>query len=68
MTGYSEETLIHIPSLCEVYGMDGFKWYCDKQTADSLFPRAAKQQSPNPLFVYLPNMTRAKLIRKGFTA
>ena len=66
--GYDEETLTHIPTLENAYGQDGFGWYVDTETADLLFPRHARRASSNPLFVYLPGMTRAKLLAAGFIA
>lgn len=66
--GYDEETLTHIPSLHHAYGQDGFRWYMSPESAAELFPRAKTAPTGNNLFVYLPGMTRAKLIRAGFVA
>jgi hypothetical protein len=66
MPGYNEKTYIHIPTLHEVYGQDGYGWYCDKETADSLFEGVELTQSKNPLWYYLKDMTAKKIRNRGF--
>lgn len=66
MSGYDEQTLIHPQDNAEVYGQDGYGWYCDKATAAKHFPKVETTQSLNPVFVNLTGMTRAKLSRRNF--
>lgn len=70
---YTEEQLIH-RKLPDVYGQDGSGWYtyadglADLQAALAADgrPKAKTKPSKNPLFVYLPNMSRRDFIALGY--
>lgn len=66
MSGYDEQTRVNPQTGCEVYGQDGYGWYCDRETIEKHFPRAPITPSLNPLFFDLDGMTAAKLRSRGF--
>lgn len=64
--GYDEQTRVFPPDRSEVYGQDGYGWYCTPETAARYFPRVKTAPTQNPLFVTLEGMTASKLRTRGF--
>jgi hypothetical protein len=62
--GYREKTGLNPELKAEVYGQDGFGWYCTKEDAAKL--NYQTEPRSNPLFVTLQGATQACLSRQGF--